>query len=274
MTKPSHRSLTKKGDRRIRNFGVPGYSTDQELLLIESEVLPTHPALLLLVVYLGNDLLDNLRFKPLQVSALKPRFDWTNEALVLRLIPGPEEAAAVDPRPADMVIGPGSRYRWRQTLEEKSNIAALISRLLPTPDLHVEFETVLGPSVTLFDHLLARIKQDCLNEGVPLVLAVLGSRTVLDNPFSATGQYQTYCHRSVLKVAERQKIPVIDVVEGMRRHLKTESHPEPWFHPNEGHLTSHGHKVVAQILDEALKDGMECLRPASQTSSTESTTHQ
>src|SRR5688572_10951125 len=50
-----HRS----GGERFYNFAIAGYSTDQELLLVEREVLRWKPDRLLLVVYLANDLFDN-----------------------------------------------------------------------------------------------------------------------------------------------------------------------------------------------------------------------
>ncbi len=45
--------------RIVRNYAVPGYGTDQELLLFQRDVLPSAPDVVIVAVYLGNDLRDN-----------------------------------------------------------------------------------------------------------------------------------------------------------------------------------------------------------------------
>jgi len=57
------------------NFSVPGYSTDQEYLLIREAVVPFAPSAVLLIVYLGNDIYDNARAYPLQSAHAKPFFE-------------------------------------------------------------------------------------------------------------------------------------------------------------------------------------------------------
>lgn len=49
------------GGRRVEvlNFGVPGYGTAQELLLLETRIWEYKPDFVVLCVYLGNDLVDN-----------------------------------------------------------------------------------------------------------------------------------------------------------------------------------------------------------------------
>jgi len=50
--------------RHYLNLGVPGYSTDQELLLLKKTGNALKPDIVLLVVYLANDLFDNNRSFP------------------------------------------------------------------------------------------------------------------------------------------------------------------------------------------------------------------
>ncbi len=61
------------------NFGIPGYSTDQEYLLIKQQVLYFNPDVILLVVYLANDLFDNELPFPLQANSAKPYFELSPE---------------------------------------------------------------------------------------------------------------------------------------------------------------------------------------------------
>lgn len=235
------------------NFGVPGYSTDQEVLLSESEVLPRRPSELLLVVYLGNDLLDNLRFVPLQVSAPKPRFLVTNQELVLLPAPAPGTSPnPPDPNPAYALIGPGSQYAWRQKLEERSSLAGLLSRMIGAPDLSSEFEVKFQPALELFTRLLQRLKSAGVKNQVPVRLVLLGSGALVHQPKSVSGQYQVFLQQKIHQIAQAEGIPVIDLAESMRQKRQQGSFRELWFHPNEGHLTPAGHAVVAELLAEAL----------------------
>lgn len=79
------------------NFSVPGYSTDQEALLIERDVLRWKPDVIILAVYVANDLFDNLLDHPLQVNHAKPRFALCDGRLVLTNVPVP-----VRPKPVEM----------------------------------------------------------------------------------------------------------------------------------------------------------------------------
>ena len=60
--------------RQYLNLGVPGYSTDQELLLLRKTGKALKPDSVLLVVYLANDLFDNNRPFPLQADHAKPYY--------------------------------------------------------------------------------------------------------------------------------------------------------------------------------------------------------
>lgn len=56
----------------VLNFGCPGYGTDQELLLFGSAVVRWLPDVVVVAVYVGNDLADNLSAGTFQYP--KPRF--------------------------------------------------------------------------------------------------------------------------------------------------------------------------------------------------------
>ncbi|MCP4254935.1 MAG: hypothetical protein GY775_16325 [Candidatus Scalindua sp.] len=81
----------KEQDNSYLNFGVPGYSTDQEYLLIRKRVLHLLPDVVLLVVYLGNDLFDNELSYPLQANRAKPYYEFMSGELILRNTPVPME---------------------------------------------------------------------------------------------------------------------------------------------------------------------------------------
>ncbi len=89
------------------NFGHPGYSTDQEVLYAEDRVFAFDPDVVVLVVFLGNDLFDNLTSYPLQVEFAKPLYEMSAGTLALRNVPVPRQPkpAAVKARTFAEAIG-------------------------------------------------------------------------------------------------------------------------------------------------------------------------
>ena len=63
-------------DRRVEvlNFGVSGYGTAQEYLLLKRQVVSFHPNLVLLAVYVGNDVADNSRLLSVEDQKARPYF--------------------------------------------------------------------------------------------------------------------------------------------------------------------------------------------------------
>lgn len=56
------------------NFGVSGYGTAQEVLLLRSKALPYSPDLVVLAVYLGNDVANNARSLTRDFAETRPYF--------------------------------------------------------------------------------------------------------------------------------------------------------------------------------------------------------
>jgi lysophospholipase L1-like esterase len=63
-------------DRQVEvlNFGVSGYGTAQEFLLLKRQVVSFHPDLVLLAVYAGNDVADNSRSLSVENQKARPYF--------------------------------------------------------------------------------------------------------------------------------------------------------------------------------------------------------
>jgi hypothetical protein len=73
------------------NFAIPGFSTDQEYLLIRRRVFDFNLSVIVLVTYLGNDLFDNQLPFPLQAHNAKPFFELAGDRLVLKNSPVPPD---------------------------------------------------------------------------------------------------------------------------------------------------------------------------------------
>ena len=237
---------------RFFNRGVPGYSTDQERLLLDE--LPAElRRRVLLVVYLGNDLIDNLRTYPLQADQAKPRFVLRDGRLRLEGIPvprAPKPAAARRESLATLVLGPDApRAGWLGRLE--------LSRRLGLFQVRVELDEAtlaqrLAPSLTLFRALVADMRRALAREGGHLAVALLSGRSHVEEPGSASAQYQDFLRRALRADLADLGLPVVDLTGALRDHAQRTG--EALYHPFEGHLNRAGHRQVAAHLSKALAD--------------------
>jgi lysophospholipase L1-like esterase len=233
------------------NGSVPGYSTDQQALLIEKRILPLRPGHVVLVVYLGNDLFDNLRAMPLQLRTRKPYFELANGGLMLRGSPVP---LTQDPPPVPPFGLPGavwgadpSSWPWRARLEMRSEALRIASQaLLPHANHKGEFAERFAPAGRLFEAILRRLVTACGSSGVRLTVVTLGGRSFVREPGSISAQYQEVFREQVLAAATSVGVPVVDVARLMQERHRQEG--REWFFPNDGHLNPEGHQIVAEIL--------------------------
>lgn len=236
------------GGATFANFAVPGFSTDQEALLIEREVTQIQPRRILLVVYVGNDLLDNPRPSPLQVRSPKPYFEWQDDKLQLRNTPVPPPPAPPAESLASAILGPDrATWPWRVRLEQQSEIFRVLSQSAGGHDFSADVASRrLQPTVVLFGRLLERIRRTTEQRHIELVVAVLAGRSHALHPRTLSGRYQEYFRTEVLRLAKEAEIPAVDIADHLRKNA--DDAKEPWFYLNDGHLTPAGHKVVAEFL--------------------------
>ena len=242
------------GAVRFYNFSVPGYSTDQEVLLAEQQVLARRPDVLVLVVYLANDLFDNQLTMPLQGRRAKPRFLLQNDELVLTNSPvpnGPMDRTG-QPTLLDMVLGNRpDDARLRQRLEGRSYLFRLLSEtILPAASEDPQFDQRFAPALQLFWALIDRLQGGCAATGTRCAIALMGGRSFVEAPSSLSAQFQDFFRRRIGGGAAERGVDVIDIGAELRRRYERQS--GDWFHPNEGHLNAEGHLVVASMFAEAL----------------------
>jgi hypothetical protein len=239
--------------RRVYNFSVPGFSTDQELLLAEREILPFKPSLLILVVYLANDLFDNQLPQSLQVRRQKPLFTLDGGRLVLHSpFSPPPDYAGEPPTLLDMVLGnrPGESSVWRR-LEARSRLYALLHEaVVPVRSEDPAFASRHAYGLELFWALIERLRKGCESAGTRLALALLGGRSFVESPSSLSAGFQEFFRARLAEGAAARELDLIDVARAMRsRHSETGGR---WFYAHEGHLNSEGHRLVAEIISAGL----------------------
>lgn len=246
---------TKPAGTWYASAAVPGYSTDQQALLVERRLIALRPGRIVLVVYLGNDLLDNLRPTPLQARTRKPRFELRHEGVEL---PEPfVPLVTTPPEPEMLALAQAVRgadpaeWSWRGRWEARSELFRLVSAvLLPAEDLRPEFPARFRPAVELFDAIVQRLARSCAQHGIELVIVPLAGRSHAEEPESVSAQFQEYFRAEVVRIAAGRGLPVIDVAARLQAEQRVTK--AAWFFPNDGHLNPAGHEAVARILAEGL----------------------
>lgn len=244
-------ALLNRGSNSFRNFSVPGYSTDQQLLLID-KLNHEISNKVLLMVYLGNDIFDNKRAYPLQAEHGKPYFKLDDNKLSLEntpvpLLPKPAAARAVSIS-SIVLAGDDKSVSWLAGLE--------ISRRLGLLQKNIELSETLmqsrfSESLKLFTALVYEIDKRVGDNDGQLSVILLPGRSYVEQPASLSAQYQEYFRHSIKSSLETSSsIILMDLASHLRQ--LNDSGIKNLYHPNEGHLTALGHQHVADYLAEEI----------------------
>jgi len=244
---------------RYVNLGVPGYSTDQEVLLMRRELGRWSPRHVLLVVYLGNDLLDIQRPFPAQADHGKPYFSLVNERLVLNNVPVPKSPKPLRASRADLAAlllpgddsARGPMVRWLRSLELTRRLGLGLT-VAPADDAF--FDARLGEALALFRALIVVARDGVASGGIGMTLVLIPGQVYVARPDGHSARYQDYLRRKLLDIGAELGVPVVDAALALRKaHERGES---DLYHPNEGHLSPRGHRLVARVLaDHFSRDG-------------------
>lgn len=241
--------------RRYLNGGVPGYSTDQQLILLEERIGSLRPERVVLVVYVGNDLLDNLHPWPVQAQNGKPLFRvLPTGTLELSNVPVPLARKPGNWVPAGLfeaVLGDRGEWHWRTRLAERWQVFGLLdAAVLPAPNYRRDLEPRLMEPIAFFARLLERFTVACESNGTALIVVTLAGASHAAEPDSVAGQYQTILIQGVQNVADEAGLPYLPVAELLQQRVRAEGRDLYFRH--EGHLNAAGHGVVGELLAELL----------------------
>lgn len=242
--------LNKKNQNKIYNYSVPGYSTDQQLLLINRHrnEISQH---VLLVVYLGNDIFDNMRSYPLQADHGKPFFKLTGDMLSLENTPVPlqtKPAAVKAESISSIVLGDDSKRNnlsaWLADLEISRRIGLFHDEIFLSDDF---MQTRFEESLKLFYKLVIEMKDITDKNSGRLSVVLLPGRSYVEQPGSLSAQFQEYFRKNIMSsLTTRPSIEVLDLATHLRDlHDNGVNH---LYYPHEGHLTPLGHQYVADYL--------------------------
>ena len=239
------------------NMGMPGYSTDQQILLFRRTYDLEHVDTVVLVVYLANDLFDNtLRF-PLQADHGKPFFSLEQGGrLVLQNSPVPTTAKPAAARSADLSSLVLGGERPATSLLERTLGQTHIARRLGL----FQSQTMLSAGVLqrrfdsyvdLFIALAGELQRQVAGRGARLVVALLPGASYVEQPGSLSAQYQQYLREQLLRrMADMTDVAVIDLASALRQAVVDGG--EVFYFPNERHLNARGHQFVSRELADYL----------------------
>ncbi len=245
-----------KQDNIYLNYGVPGYSTDQEYLLVRKRVLHFSPDIVLLVVYLGNDLFDNELPFPLQANHAKPYYELMSDGLVLKNTPVPLGPKPIEQDKKDLtttVLGDGfnSNGLLARIVNKVGLLRLLKNKLFNPRNYSAQFKERFDHTLDLFAAITGQIHDACNKKNVKLSLVLIPGRSYVEQPDSVSAQYQDFLRKKIVENSENMEVNVIDLATHLRERY--EKAPGRWYYPHEGHLTAEGHRIVYDILSPLLQ---------------------
>lgn len=230
-------------DAEVYTFAVSGYGTGQELLLLEHEVLPYHPDLVVLL-FVQNDLADTACV--LASDRAKPCFFLGPGGQLLR-----KDADPHRPNRLARLACQSALVRYflvqRRTLErlralrDPKPFDALVGIYAKTPTIELEegwrvAEACLARMVALSRDAGAEFlvtNQVAISPGRAEM--VRGGGADVDQP----------AHR-LADIARARGIPFFDLGPAFKSAATTVA--EPLIIPNDGHWSARGHQVAAEAL--------------------------
>jgi lysophospholipase L1-like esterase len=255
----------------VINAGVGGYSTGQELLLLEEEGVKYEPDLVVLFFFSGNDLSNNnyrleLWDEKLE-KALKPYFDLDRDG-TLRFIPAPP------PRPPS---GPTTWLRHNLVLFNVVETGLVNKFSLPNPgepieaidglrqpvrgqyDAEPEGEWLRAWKIT--EMLVARLHDRTVAMGIPLVMVGIPESRALDRDVwqrEVRGGRQEAGRLApdapttrVGTIAQQLGVPYLDLLPPL-----TDASGEAidtLYYRYDRHWNADGHAVAAEALAQFLR---------------------
>lgn len=203
----------------VLNLGANAFGTDQELRLLEVEGLRYAPDLVLLTVFLGNDL-DDIRYVR-RHGWPRPRYELANGKL--RFHP--------------------ARATWDVRLRTSTYLGEALFRLLgdPYPAAVPAPGLAEGAELELFEALVARMRALCEGAGARLLVALVYP------PERALGE-PTPRERAARTRLEARGIELLDTFELFAASVRAGESP----YAPDGHWNAHGHAIYARALESRL----------------------
>jgi lysophospholipase L1-like esterase len=273
---------------RVMNFGMAGYGTGQELLLLRDRVAKYHPDLVVLAVLTGNDLSDNCR--ALRPHSQRPFFllrdgqlvlddsfqDWvaSENRLQTRLLYGLADWSRIVQL----------AYRVRKNLHAKAEIARALARRGDGPqELGLDDQVYVEPTTPAWreawditEHLLLAIKEEARALGAKLLVVTLSNGEQVHPDPAERKQFADrlgvrnldYPDTRIAHFCDEHGIAALTLAPTMRSYAEANHVYLHGFENTElgrGHWNQAGHRLAADLTAKKI---VELLSNANASSST------
>jgi len=242
--------------KRYLNFAVPGFSTDQEYLLIKHQVINYKPDTIVMVTYLGNDLFDNqLRF-PLQANHAKSYFELSGKDLTLKNTPvpkivKPDGQGVIDLKNVGLTAAGMDIDNTFIKLIKRYEFYKLVANVFyEKPDESSEIRSEFKKALSLYMALLKKTNKLCIENHVELILILMPGKPYVEKASARNALYQEVFRKNILEKCSQQQIKAIDLAAYLRQYYKL--HKTTLFFPKEGHLNKKGNQITADFLQGKL----------------------
>lgn len=247
----------------VLNFGVSGFGTAQELLLLRDRVLGYHPDLVLLAFLSGNDVVDNSR--ALSGDARKPYFVKRSGSLVLD--DSFRTSSVYLKQRVQYALVRWSRIcqlikRWVRARESRAALQGREDHAWNETRLEVYREPVDTPWKDAWDiteSLIVRMQDDARAANARFAVVTLSnSLQVYPDPAVRTRHLEElhiedpfYPDKRIARLGEAHGFPVLNLaplmlVEAQSRHVSLHGFPNAW--PDSGHWNEVGNRVAGTLI--------------------------
>jgi hypothetical protein len=265
---------------QVLNFGVPGYGTAQELLLLRHKVWQFQPDIIVLQFYAGNDMFNNYRALNISTPELAPYFVYQNGHLVpddsFRKLPTLQpnyirrKSFAADLMNRSMVALAAYKV-MRSSFQKRTTSAPAVrpdglpsdyARFLPyVPAEHPSMKEAWNVTEDLLRLMHAEVQAKgaefwIVNTVMPVqIYPELSVRETFRTKYELSTL--TYPDDRLESFARAEGIPIVTLSRPLGEYTlksKTFLLGFPNTAPGYGHLNEAGHRLVSQIVSQALCD--------------------
>jgi hypothetical protein len=263
----------------VMNFGVSGYSTAQELLLLQARVWKYKPDIVLLAFYTAKDILNNVRrFNNAAEPAQSPYFIYSGGRLVLddsfRKLPHVRHSAIVMQNVRGEVA---DRIRLFQTTTSivrklkiqtaKATLVASAASVTPNSLDDMVYAPPASPDLLnawrVTEGMLAMMRDEVRSHGAALWIVTLANRPqVLPDPerrsqiLAKLGVPNLdYADERLQQFASQTMLPVISLAHRMSAYAERNHAYLNGFDntsKGEGHWNEVGHQLAGELIAEDL----------------------
>lgn len=272
-----------EGEVEVLNFGVPGYGTSQELLMLRERVWKFSPDMIVLEVFTGNDIFNNYRALNVSTPDLAPYFLLKDGELILD--DSFRQAPAFNPTriklkgiAADVINSSVLLqlvYKLRRVGAQREEMArmnatsASAATNAPPPDYqrYLAFLPPTSPPMAeawqVTDALIAEFGKEVRSHQTPLLIMLLPTKHQTYADPKEEAEYRAkykidsleYADDRIEQQAHANGIPVLRMTKPFQEEIRRTGASLTGFAntaPNEGHLNERGHAVVARELAPAI----------------------